>query len=774
MIQQLVDIDILTPLTLLSSNRLLGGYGNIPFSNIMTLKENVFLSQRELRHDLPDQIHENLIDQFFEDDKKHFFYYIDKAINKLANKYFDQEYIKNELYINWNNILTLVPPLLFSTYSTYENSKSLKKTTFHFSSLPIPNDQELISLTKNKMIETHLHINGTSEMIYNWHYYLSHLDQAYAVLKNSFNENPRLFKQNNINDIKYIVDILKKAKSIFEYVLYEVDFMSEDYEKWNKYLSRNITFDKSLSLRINAKKIYNRSKNKDIIYNEVKFYNLIFNVFHDITSTEEMKKKKDTYSRLLHYYTLAQSFFNAFLVQQLNQYGFSQFQKITDSKLRDLYEDGGVIERYKQQEGVEGSNLLKHLELRFAPKKTTYTTTKLYLQMLNEYDKYKNYKNDIEELLSIPHFSMTTHFIKYKESKNPKYIYIRDSKTKSELDKRVVSIMGLLSLSKPKYLSLKNESFKRFNYLNSIDAAGNELFARPEAFATNFRYIKEQAKKRFGKNIRTTFHAGEDFVHIVSGIRYIYEAVMFLDMQKKDRIGHATALGLSPTKWREQLNSTIVMKKGEYLDNLFFILEMIKGASKYHNEYIDINEKFDKNSEKVYGKKYDYKDYKQFFEHKWMKKKEARNHLADTAFEIYEKYHSISTYDDYHELITINLSEIPDTIIIFIQNRTLALLKGNEIAIESMITSNTRISIYKNFKEHHILSWLQNPNAPDIILASDNPGIFNTNMYLEYFILNQILSDTHFDKKAIIKQLLVNGEEYCFSQNIDKQLAIKS
>lgn len=758
MINQLIDIDILTPLAFLSSKRLLESYKNGSFLNIQSIKADVFLSQRELRYDLPDQIHENLIEQFFEDNRKGFYYYVGKAVDQISEKYFKNEYIKKDLYLNWNNILTLVPPLLFSSYQ----NQAFGITPFQYSSLPIPHENDLVSLTTSKMIETHLHINGTSEMIYNWHYFLDHLDQAYLILKESFTKNPIWFKQNGINDIKGFIDILKKSKSIFEYVLYEVNFKNNDYDEWKKYLSSQIIFDKALLVRIDSKKRQKMFRNKDTIYQEVKFYNSIFNIFQDVNHSKEIIAKKNTYTRLLHYYTLTQSLFNTLFVQQLNQYGFSQFQKITDSKLRDIYEDKGFIERYKQLEGIEKTGLLKHLELRFAPKDTTYKTAKLYSNILSDYDKYKNYKNDSKEVLEIPTISVTTHFIKYKEPKNPKYIYVRDSKTKTELNKRTVSIMGLLSLSNPKYLPSTNESFKRFNLLNSIDAASNELYARPEAFAANFRYIREQAKKRFDKDIKMTFHAGEDFVHIISGMRYIYEAVMFLDMQQKDRIGHATALGLNPKKWREQLNNTIVMKQGEYLDNLFFVLDMLQENQKYQKKYAYIEKIYNSFCVKVYGSEYSLKDYKAFYTKKWTKKEEAHDGFTKRQSELYDKYHSIKSYKEYNKLISIDIGEISDDVMNYLQNTVLALLKSKQIAIESMITSNTRISFYTNFKEHHILSWLQNPNAPDVVLASDNPGIFNTNLYLEFFILNQLLNDTSFDQKAIINQFLSNGEKYHF------------
>ncbi|MGJ0288109.1 hypothetical protein [Aliarcobacter cryaerophilus] len=646
--------------------------------------------------------------------------------------------------------------MLFRCY-ILENPK--QTTNFFYSSLPIPKDSELEALTKSKMIETHLHINGTSETIYNWHYFLDNLDQAYLTLKESFKGNDILFKQNGIDNIKDFIDILKKSKYIFEYIFYEVDFNPNDYREWEKYLSSTIILDKHLEIRINAKKRQKKINNKNIIYREVRFYNLIFNTIAD------SDVRKDIYSKLLHYYVLAQSLFNKLFVQQLSQYGFSQFQRITDSKLRDQYEDKGFVDRYKQLEGVEKTNLLKHLELRFAPKNTTYKTTKLYSKIIDDYEKYKKLNNKTEKPLVIPNISVTTHFIKHMEQKNPKYIYIRDSKTKSELNKRVVSIMGLLSLSKPKYLSSNNPIFKKFDFLKAIDAAGNELYSRPEAFASSFRYIREEAKKRFNKHINMTFHAGEDFVHIVSGIRYIYEAVMFLDMNSKDRIGHATALGLNPEIWKKKLNNTIIMKQGEYLDNLFFIIEMIKGEQRYYIQVKHLLKVFKQTSEKVYSKKISLKSYKKFFEYKWLTRKEACKQLTKNQLEIFDKYHSIQNYCGYNKLITLNLNDISDDIIIFIQNKILALLKEKNIAIECMITSNTRISFYNKFEDHHILHWLQNPNAPNIILASDDPGIFNNNLYLEYFILYNLLEKTNLDRKNIIKNMIKNGEDYYFSNN---------
>ncbi|WP_434046484.1 MULTISPECIES: hypothetical protein [Sorangium] len=52
--------------------------------------------------------------------------------------------------------------------------------------------------------------------------------------------------------------------------------------------------------------------------------------------------------------------------------------------------------------------------------------------------------------------------------------------------------------------------------------------------------------------IRTAFHLGEDFDHILSGLRQIFEPFEWGLIGRGDRIGHALALGLSPRAWCEQ------------------------------------------------------------------------------------------------------------------------------------------------------------------------------------------------------------------------------
>ena len=65
------------------------------------------------------------------------------------------------------------------------------------------------------------------------------------------------------------------------------------------------------------------------------------------------------------------------------------------------------------------------------------------------------------------------------------------------------------------------------------------MSAGPEVFSPAFRYMRNHWTGN--EDLRITFHAGEDFVHLLSGLRMIVEAEEFLEMRQGDRIGHGKA-----------------------------------------------------------------------------------------------------------------------------------------------------------------------------------------------------------------------------------------
>ena len=66
--------------------------------------------------------------------------------------------------------------------------------------------------------------------------------------------------------------------------------------------------------------------------------------------------------------------------------------------------------------------------------------------------------------------------------------------------------------------------------------------------------------------LRATVHAGEDFVHLLSGLRRLDEAIRHLGLEEGDRIGHGMALGLDPTTWFERVGRVIQTREERLFD----------------------------------------------------------------------------------------------------------------------------------------------------------------------------------------------------------------
>ena len=102
------------------------------------------------------------------------------------------------------------------------------------------------------------------------------------------------------------------------------------------------------------------------------------------------------------------------------------------------------------------------------------------------------------------------------------------------------------------------------------------------------------------------------------------------------------------------------------------------------------------------------------------------------------------------------------------------MIADKKIIIESLLTSNVRISHYKSIHEHHIFRWLHiKDRAIDgdakmrIVLGSDDPGIFATDLRGEYYHLFCSLK-SHFgysEDKSLesIKKIHENSQVYHFS-----------
>ncbi len=158
-------------------------------------------------------------------------------------------------------------------------------------------------------------------------------------------------------------------------------------------------------------------------------------------------------------------------------------------------------------------------------------------------------------------------------------------------------------------------------FIVGIDAASLELTTPPEVFAPAFHFLKaypigiskcRTTRAYFEKHdhvtrlvnkrlLGMTYHVGEDFRHLLSGLRAVHEAIEYLHPQPGDRLGHAIALGLDPGDWCKQMGFHAVVPKQEWLDTLVWAHNFL-GVGNQLIADLGIEDRIQYYARKIYGK----------------------------------------------------------------------------------------------------------------------------------------------------------------------------
>ena len=95
--------------------------------------------------------------------------------------------------------------------------------------------------------------------------------------------------------------------------------------------------------------------------------------------------------------------------------------------------------------------------------------------------------------------------------------------------------------------------------VRGLDVCTDELGIPNWVFAPLLTHVRKAADSAVGflrarlgctlPPLRTTVHAGEDFMHLQNGLRSVDEAIEHFRMREGDRIGHGMALGIDPREW---------------------------------------------------------------------------------------------------------------------------------------------------------------------------------------------------------------------------------
>lgn len=755
----------------LDSQKILEKYYFENFSD-KDIKKYLFLESRNRDIYKPDYIFKNVIDDFIKNENT-ISVFID-SIEELSNMLIfrnNQIYVKNEYFEKWQNSILSISPMLIISYSIfkqtqqsfYVNEEDYIKRIFERTALPSIFEPQMNKiLESSKLNEMHMHLNGSTEIDIVWQDAMNHNIKFYKELKKSFRDSyvsEQYLQLSNFEqvDLYRLLKIAAQIRDKLLCIIYQQTVFKDIFNKNN--------FDIGKSLYYISKIHPIKEIEKNIFFNNPIQYESLFFIkcFKYLISS-----KNNYFAKLFHYYILIYSYFQKLLVQQKNQIGFDQFQKITLNQIRELTEKKYEA-RYHQLQGMYFDSL-NVLEGRFAPKKNLKESLNLLNSISSGYTIEHQNKFELK---------LVAHFIKEKDKRNTEEIItFRDLNLRIK-NKKLLEV--LLESMKFKN-NITNICYK--NLIVGFDAAANELHASPEVFSPIFRKLSFLGYSNF------TYHAGEDFVHILSGLRMIYEAVMFLNLKPGNRIGHATAMGIEPEFWKEKLNdSKLLIKKGEWLDNLVFAFKMCLDNFILYEMHNKIEIEIRKYFTEIYDNKYysinkiieawECRKYDPLIVFGWreasffdqFENNELKDYInLDKDIQIlYEKYHAREHIKNYNKMIEISPIEIFDcTSLRLLQNCIIQFLNDKEIAVETLSTSNVRISYYEKYKEHHLLRWLGLTNKldplPNVVVGSDDTGIFATNIQNEYLHIYQALRNKLNKKEAIekIKYLNSTSKAYTF------------
>lgn len=372
--------------------------------------------------------------------------------------------------------------------------------------------------------------------------YLFFSAEEYKTLWNKENYKRVIRYLNNYEELRWHVDQIQTAIDRMKQRLrgdWKVDYAMED---------------------LNPQVYYYENKVNSILVGERYFLYEMFSRIDRMDSTISPQ----VYN-LFYAYLLIKEYLRGEMVQNNKWVGFENFsiyQNRTgyfplEKKLENLKAEMAVDSCWKQN--------IKLLELRISPYDSPEKNKEEITMLDQAIDPEKKLRNSYYYVL---------HFIKKPDTQkiNKRFCIFRHEKLRAEVYEKSVALLNF----RKRY----PESAGR---VLGIDAASQEIGCRPEVFAQCFRTLKNDTtfgyivKKGSIKlpQLRITYHVGEDFLDVIDGLRAIDEAVLFLNMDCGDRLGHALALGISVEDWYNSKAFHISLPQQDYLDNIVWMYHAI-------------------------------------------------------------------------------------------------------------------------------------------------------------------------------------------------------
>ncbi|MBO0959947.1 hypothetical protein J1P26_09430 [Neobacillus sp. MM2021_6] len=326
------------------------------------------------------------------------------------------------------------------------------------------------------------------------------------------------------------------------------------------------------------------------------------------------------------------------------------------------------------------------------------------------------------------------------------------------------------------------------DFIVGIDAAGSELAVEPWVFApvfkearnsTTHKLLYKGAKGQRIRNLGLTYHAGEDFRHLLTGIRRVHEVIEHFQFHAGDRIGHGISLGINPKNWQTR-NRVVILPRIEHLENLLWVWGVYKDGYGVKIDATYLEQEILSHAEQIYKDMTGITVYnlwkayrKKFKTFEFSQTMDVRQDDKDTS-QIYCPYvKSTNTWNEerltyaqhckcylhsMNEPIEVEVSQKDISIIEQIQKVVREVVSREGIVIEANPTSNTTIGEIENIFEHHIATLNQRGLQPSstvdnglmVSINTDDPIVFNTNINNEIAYIFYSLLDKGYSRDDIL------------------------
>lgn len=447
----------------------------------------------------------------------------------------------------------------------------------------------------------------------------------------------------------------------------------------------------------------------------------------------------------------------------------------------------GIFENYRDfiMEMIMESSCLKELR------------KKLKMNIITEQQLLQNVAEKISERhIRIPTPGIVFHFLKSPsiEDLSGEYCWRKTVKNNN--------YMSFSSLHKRyfmKYVAVELEILREeipylSEYIVGIDAASDENAMEPWMFAPVYKEMRTHIhtkpvverqmnhQNRFSRiqNIGFTYHVGEDFRHIVSGLRHIDEVLEEFGYKSGDRLGHALALGIDAEQWVLD-NEMIPIPKLEHMENLLWIWgvcinkrrELMIQPEELENKILNMAQGIYDHPETItvkmlyeaYRKKF-HVDHKKIAE-KMINKEEIPygfRCIGNNSKQCYDgwtvdkllltNYCPVYT-ERYGQIMSVHTLDGETKVCMQLQEYLIQKIEQLGVFVETNPTSNLAIGDFGQMTKHPIFVLNQKLSRGKhhvmVTVNSDDPAVFNTNVENELAYIYYTAESQGYAKSDIVE-----------------------